>query len=45
MTTKENHADHGYGIKSIKTIVKKYDGMINIETMESEFKVNLLLKT
>lgn len=46
ITTKSKSAIHGYGIKSIKRLVKNYDGNISYEYIESEntFCVKIVLK-
>lgn len=46
ITTKNKSAIHGYGIKSIKRLVKNYDGNISFEYIESEntFCVKIVLK-
>ncbi len=46
VTTKKNTSIHGYGIKSIKRIVKNYDGNMTFSFNESDktFNVNLILK-
>lgn len=46
VTTKKKSTIHGYGIKSIKRIVKNYDGNISFEYIESEktFCVKIVLK-
>lgn len=47
VTTKKEPSIHGYGIKSIKRIVKKYDGSISFSFDESNnlFITKLVLKT
>lgn len=42
-TTKKNSSCHGYGLKSVKGIVKKYDGTIEIHHTESRFYVDIML--
>ena len=46
-TTKEKSSIHGYGIKSIKRIVKKYNGYMSLDYKESDniFCVKIVLKT
>jgi sensor histidine kinase regulating citrate/malate metabolism len=46
ITTKEKSSIHGYGIKSIKRIVKNYDGNISFEydELENIFCVKIVLK-
>ena len=43
LTTKGDELNHGFGIKSMKNIVKKYNGEFNIVTEHDMFKVVLLL--
>lgn len=40
-TTKSDKGKHGYGIKSIKTIVQKYDGFANFTCENSIFTTNI----
>ena len=42
-TSKTNKNSHGIGIKSIKSIVKKYDGMIQFYEESNEFCCHILL--
>ena len=42
-TTKEDKDYHGYGMKSIRMIVEKYDGDVSILTKEGVFYLNILL--
>lgn len=46
ITTKKKSSIHGYGIKSIKRIVKNYDGNISFEydELENTFCVKIVLK-
>lgn len=43
ITTKEDKESHGLGLKSIKEIVKKYEGKIDIEQRENQFEVKVFL--
>lgn len=43
VTTKENKAYHGYGVKSIKYIVEKYDGVLKIKTKSNMFLLNIMI--
>ena len=43
LTTKGDEINHGFGIKSMKSIVKKYNGEFNIVTEHDMFKVVILL--
>lgn len=36
-TTKKDAANHGYGLRSIREVVKKYDGNMEIEREEGQF--------
>ena len=40
VTTKEDRENHGLGIKSVKKVIKKYDGAIDFATEENVFIVN-----
>lgn len=42
-THKSDSAEHGWGLKSVKDIVDKYDGMIDIYENSSMFFVDILL--
>lgn len=42
-TTKKDRDFHGYGIKSIKHTVKKYNGMINIRSNNQWFQLQILI--
>lgn len=42
-STKERNGYHGFGIKSMRRVVQKYDGNLNINTADSIFTVNILL--
>ena len=42
-TTKEDANFHGYGIKSIRFIVEKYDGNLSIVADEDNFNLNILI--
>lgn len=43
MTSKADKELHGIGIKSVKAVVKKYDGMINFYEENGEFCCHILL--
>lgn len=43
LTTKEDKLYHGLGIKSVKKVVGKYDGIIDIYDENNKFCVNILL--
>ena len=43
VTTKENKAFHGYGMKSIKLIVDKYNGYMTVKTVNLKFILSILL--
>ena len=43
-TTKQNKNAHGYGIRSVRRIIKKYDGTINLEAEAHVFRVRILLQ-
>lgn len=42
-TTKDNKIAHGYGLKSIRTILKKYDGHLEIATKDDKFIASVLI--
>lgn len=42
-TTKANKKNHGYGVRTVKRIVEKYNGMINLSEENNVFKVEVLL--
>lgn len=43
LTTKKEKEFHGYGIKSIRYTVNKYDGAVSIDTKESWFDLKILI--
>jgi sensor histidine kinase regulating citrate/malate metabolism len=43
-TTKSDKKHHGYGMKSIREIVNKYEGSMELDETEGEFAVDILLK-
>lgn len=43
LTTKKEKAFHGYGIKSIRYTVNKYDGAVSIDTKENWFELKVLI--
>ena len=42
-TTKEDKFNHGLGLQSVKKIIEKYDGEINVSNKDNIFTVNALL--
>lgn len=42
-TTKEDYKNHGIGLKNVKLIVEKYDGLINVRDEGDVFVVNVAL--
>ena len=38
-----NTEQHGYGIKQIKTIAEKYDGIVDIYEEDNMFCVNVMI--
>ena len=44
-TTKKNKLNHGYGLGSIKAIVKKYNGYVDINKSDELFTVSILLNS
>lgn len=43
-TTKDNKLNHGYGLKSVKAIVEKYEGDFQVIKDDSYFTISILLK-
>ncbi|WP_291579033.1 sensor histidine kinase [Clostridium sp. UBA6640] len=43
-TTKIDKENHGFGLKNIKYIVDKYDGLLKIEQSKEEFILNIAMK-
>lgn len=43
-TTKESKLNHGYGIKSVKAIVEKYEGDFQVIKDDSYFTISILLR-
>ena len=43
VTSKQEKSEHGYGLKSIKSIVSKYNGHTKIKIEDSIFTLNILL--
>ena len=43
--SRKGGANHGYGLKNIKKIVNKYDGMIDINYIDTLFKITILIPT
>ena len=43
LTTKRNKEKHGYGLKNVKSIVDKYEGIMNIENKNNIFEVFICL--
>lgn len=43
VTHKEDKANHGYGVRSIQSIVKKYSGYMQIDTQDHIFSLQLIL--
>ncbi len=43
LTTKDEKAHHGYGIRSIRYIINKYDGALTVETKENWFEMKALI--
>lgn len=42
-TTKDEKDKHGFGIKSVKSIVEKYEGNFQIEVENQIFRVKIFL--
>lgn len=45
LKTTKNDDGHGYGIKNIRNIVEKYDGIYKLETSKNTFKAKIFIKT
>ena len=43
LTTKKDRVNHGIGLKNVKKVVEKYQGMMDIEHSDKIFSVSLLL--
>lgn len=43
MTTKKNADYHGYGLKSIRYSVEKYNGYMNVTVRDTWFRLELIL--
>lgn len=43
VTTKKEKAYHGYGLKSIRYTVNKYDGAVNIDARDNWFQLKILI--
>ena len=43
LTTKEDKANHGIGLQSIKAVLEKYNGSIDISHNEKVFSVTLFM--
>jgi len=44
LTTKTKEGDHGFGLKSIRYVVEKYQGNVTIQTEMDHFALNILFK-
>lgn len=44
ITTKKDSINHGFGLKSIENIVKKYNGDLKISTSNNIFELNIILQ-
>lgn len=42
-TTKKDTYNHGYGLKSIRYAVQKYDGVVNVEQKNNWFELKILI--
>lgn len=44
ISTKPDQKGHGYGLKNVKEVIKKYNGSIDITTQDSVFKVSVMME-
>lgn len=42
-TTKENTVDHGFGLRSIRSVAEQYGGTLDIETENGKFLLSILI--
>ena len=42
-TTKKDRENHGFGMKGIKSVVEKYNGILNYEYSKGEFILSIML--
>lgn len=42
-TTKENGLDHGFGLRSIRSVTEEYGGTMDIETEDGKFLLSILI--
>jgi len=43
VSTKADHNKHGFGFSSIRLLVEKYQGLLQVDTTESEFSLTIIL--
>lgn len=43
ISTKNNKGEHGFGLKSIRHTVKKYDGVLNVKVKDGCFELKILI--
>jgi len=43
VSTKADHSKHGFGFSSIRLLVEKYQGLLRVDTTESEFSLTIIL--
>ncbi len=43
VSTKSNPSEHGYGMRSIQSVVNRYDGELKISTVDHVFKFDIIL--
>jgi sensor histidine kinase YesM len=43
ITTHEDKANHGIGLQSVKKVIQKYDGIMNIDHSDNIFSISLML--
>ena len=43
VTTKSNPSEHGYGMRSIQSVVQRYDGELKVSTVDHVFTLDVIL--
>jgi len=42
-TSKADKAMHGFGLRSVKAVVERYNGIMNIEQNDSSYSISLMI--